>query len=161
MDNPDRFADFRVVRDTLRAEKKARRHAEPTPNGQAPPPPDLRVFNPADWENDPEPEDRKWIVPDYILDETVALLSADGGTGKSYLKLQLAAARALEREWIGLLPEPGRTLVLSCEDDIKEMKRRLYGILKFYKSEARPDGATGPTSETISAWSISLAKILS
>jgi hypothetical protein len=35
MDNPDRFADFRVVRDSLRAEKKARRHAEPPPNGQA------------------------------------------------------------------------------------------------------------------------------
>jgi hypothetical protein len=34
-DNPDRFADFRVVRDSLRAEKKAQRHAEPPPNGQA------------------------------------------------------------------------------------------------------------------------------
>ena len=92
----------------------------------------LTGHNPADWATDPEPEPRKWIVPGYIPDETVTLLYADGGTGKSYLKLQLAVARALARDWIGLLPEPGRTLVLSCEDDLKEMKRRLYGILKFY-----------------------------
>src|ERR1700730_15046900 len=37
------------------------------------------------------------IVPDYIPDETVPLLYADGGTGKSYLKLQLAIARALAK----------------------------------------------------------------
>jgi RecA-family ATPase len=109
---------------------------EPTeawwPNGQdAKPPIILRGFNPADWQ-DTEPERRKWIVPDYIPDETVTLLSADGGTGKSWIKLQLAVARALARDWLGLLPEPGKTLVLSCEDDLEEMHRRLDSILKFY-----------------------------
>jgi hypothetical protein len=101
----------------------------------------LLGFNPSDWETDPEPEQRKWVVPNYIPDETVTLLYADGGTGKSYLKLQIATARALGRDWVGLLPEPGRTLVLSCEDDLKEMKRRLYGILKFYLPDIKDPGA--------------------
>jgi RecA-family ATPase len=100
-----------------------------------------RITNPADWEGDPEPEERKSIVPGYILDETVTLFSADGGSGKSYLELQLAIARALASEWIGLVPAPGRTLVLSTEDDTAEMKRRMHGILQFYKSDARPFGA--------------------
>jgi RecA-family ATPase len=60
------------------------------------------------------------------------MMSGDGGTGKSYLAHQLLVARALGREWIGLLPTPGKTLYLSCEDNLQEMKRRQYGILKFY-----------------------------
>jgi RecA-family ATPase len=90
-----------------------------------------RVINPADWEGKPVPS-RKWIVPDIIPDETVTLLSGDGAGGKSLLALQLGAARALGKEWIGLLPEPGRTLILSAEDDSDEMQRRLDDIRKFY-----------------------------
>jgi RecA-family ATPase len=90
-----------------------------------------RIINPAEWEGLPVPP-REWIVPDYIPDKTVSLLGGDGATGKSLLALQLAAARALSREWVGLLPEPGRTLVLSAEDDADEMQRRLDDIRKFY-----------------------------
>ena len=75
---------------------------------------------------------REWIVSDYIPHKTVTLLFGDGGTGKSLLALQLASARALAREWIGLLPEPGQTLVLSAEDDADELQRRLDDIRKFY-----------------------------
>ena len=60
------------------------------------PPVILHAFNPADWQGKRAPP-RKSIVPDYIPDETVTLLYADGGTGKSYLKLQLAVARALAK----------------------------------------------------------------
>jgi RecA-family ATPase len=60
------------------------------------------------------------------------MLSGDGGQGKSLLALQLAVGRALARGWIGLLPEPGRTLVLSAEDDGDEMHRRLDAVCKFY-----------------------------
>jgi RecA-family ATPase len=109
--------------------------AEALPNGiDTKPPVTLRGFNPRDWQGT-EPEPRKWIVPGYIPDETVTLLSADGGTGKSWIKLQLAVARALARDWLGLLPEPGKTLVLSCEDDLNEMHRRLDSILKFYAKQ--------------------------
>jgi len=104
-------------------------NAEQAPDTK--PPVILHAFNPADWEGKKAPP-RKWIVPNYIPDGTVTLLYADGGTGKSYLKLQLAVARATAREWIGLIPEPGRTLVLSTEDDLDEMWRRLEGMLPFF-----------------------------
>jgi archaellum biogenesis ATPase FlaH len=95
-------------------------------------PPKLRrIINPAVWEGLPVPP-REWIVPDYIPHKTVTLLSGDGSIGKSLLALQLAVARAIAREWIGLLPEPGRTLILSAEDDADEMHRRLEDIRKYY-----------------------------
>lgn len=95
------------------------------------PPKFRRIINPADWEGLPVPP-REWIVPGYIPHKTVTLLSGDGSVGKSLLALQLAAGRALAREWIGLMPEPGRTLILSAEDDADEMHRRLEDIRKFY-----------------------------
>ena len=96
----------------------------------APVPIILRGFNPADWEGLPVPP-REWTVRDKIPHKTVTLLSGDGSIGKSLLALQLAVARAIAREWIGLLPEPGRTLILSAEDDADEMHRRLEDIRKF------------------------------
>jgi RecA-family ATPase len=92
---------------------------------------DLHGFNPADWEGRKAPS-RRWNVPDYIPHGTVSLLYADGGTGKGYLVLQLAVARAVAREWIGLMPEPGRTLVLSTEDDLDELWRRIERMLPFF-----------------------------
>ncbi len=93
----------------------------------------LRAINPVDWEGVEVPE-REWIVPDYVPHKIVTLLSGDGATGKSLLALQLAVGRALALEWIGLLPEPGRTLILSAEDDADEMNRRLNDVRKFYKA---------------------------
>ena len=100
------------------------------PNGAAASPV-LRIFNPADWEGKKAPP-RRWDVPDYIPHGSPALLYADGGTGKGYLGLQLAVGRDLAKEWIGLMPEPGRTIVLSTEDDHDEMWRRIEGMLPFY-----------------------------
>jgi RecA-family ATPase len=90
-----------------------------------------RIINPADWEGLPVPE-REWIVPGYIPHKTVTLFYGDGGIGKSLLALQLCVAMAIGREWIGLLPELGRTLVLSAEDDAEEMQRRVEDIRRFY-----------------------------
>ena len=111
--------------------EEAKRDARQGEGKPAAAPITLRGVNPADWEGTTAAP-RLWVVPDYMPDRTVTLLYADGGTGKSYLKLQLAVARAVAREWIGLLPEPGRTLVLSTEDDIDEMHRRIEGIIPFY-----------------------------
>jgi RecA-family ATPase len=97
----------------------------------AQPPKFRRIINPAEWEGLPVPE-REWIVRGYVPHKTATLLSGDGSIGKSLLALQLAAGRALAREWIGLMPEPGRTLILSAEDDADEMHRRLEDIRKFY-----------------------------
>jgi RecA-family ATPase len=72
------------------------------------------------------------VVPLYVPHPTVTLLYGDGAVGKSLLGLQLGAARALGKEWIGLLPEPGRTIYFSAEDDEDEMHRRLDDIRRFY-----------------------------
>jgi RecA-family ATPase len=102
------------------------------PNGSGEASPKFaHIINPGNWEGAPIPN-RKWIVPDYIPHKAVTMLSGDGGQGKSLLALQLAVARTLARDWIGLLPEPGRTLILSAEDDSDEMHRRLDAIRKFY-----------------------------
>jgi RecA-family ATPase len=117
--------------DDGRPSGEARRNGDARPDA---PPIALKVINPAvDWEGK-KAQLRKWIVPGYFSDETVGFLYGDGGTGKSLLIHQLAIARALAREWIDLLPEPGRTLVLSTEDDVDEMWRRVEGILPFYKA---------------------------
>jgi RecA-family ATPase len=114
------------------ARERYEARAEPWPNGpDARPPKFSRIINPAELEGLPVPP-REWIVPGYIPHKTVTLLSGDGSVGKSLLALQLAAGRALAREWIGLMPEPGRTLILSAEDDADEMHRRLEDIRKFY-----------------------------
>jgi RecA-family ATPase len=128
----DNFEDPDIERPT----KKAR----PEPNGAGEgsgPVIELKAFDPADWVSDPEPEERKHIVENYILDETTTLLSGDGGTGKSYIAHQLVVAMALGREWIGLPPEPGKTksIYLSCEDNLAEMKRRQRGILRFHDAD--------------------------
>jgi RecA-family ATPase len=89
--------------------------------------PKLKVINPQDWKERSRAE-RKWIVPNVIPDETVTILFGDGGIGKSMIALQLAAARSVAgpmTDWLGFLPEPGRTLMLSAEDDEDEMHRRL------------------------------------
>jgi hypothetical protein len=59
----------------------------PRPNGHAAnnngSAPDLpHVINPADWEGAQIPE-RKWIVPDYIPDASVTMLSGDAGRAKA------------------------------------------------------------------------------
>jgi RecA-family ATPase len=96
-------------------------------NGADPPVRFKSIINPADWEGKPRPE-RKWIIRDVIPDEAPTLLYGDGGLGKSLAGLQLAAVRSIAEtttDWFGFLPEPGRTLVLSSEDDEDEMHRRL------------------------------------
>jgi RecA-family ATPase len=63
----------------------------------------------------------------------VALLYGDGGLGKSLIAMQLAVARAVKQMWLGLKTAPGRTLVLSAEDDANELHRRLATIALHYK----------------------------
>ena len=90
-----------------------------------------RIIDPTAWEGIPAPA-RKWVVDNLIPAGTVTLLSGDGAAGKSTLGLQLGVARALKRQWLSTVPMPGRTLVLSAEDDADEIHRRLEAILTHY-----------------------------
>lgn len=63
----------------------------------------------------------------------VTLLYGDGGTGKSLAALQLAAATALGRDWLGLsLDGQGPALFFSAEDDREELHRRLDCVARSY-----------------------------
>ena len=71
---------------------------------------------------------RPWLVPGMIPDRTVTLLAGDGGTGKSLLAQQLAAAVSTGGNWLGAALVQGRAIYLSAEDDLDEVHRRLVDI---------------------------------
>lgn len=71
---------------------------------------------------------REWLLPDWIPLNAVTLLAGDGGTGKSLVALQLAAACATGNTFLGLRPLQCPSLVLACEDDFDEIHRRLADI---------------------------------
>ena len=71
---------------------------------------------------------REWLVPGMIPIGTVTLLGGDGGTGKSLLALQLAAATVAGESWLDRAPAYGTALYLSAEDDRDELHRRMAAI---------------------------------
>ena len=98
----------------------------------------LRV---ATWGNTP-PEARQWLIDDKLPAGRVALLTGEGGAGKSRLALQLAAGIASggnDGEWIvapgrmmrlgSAVPMDGANVVFaSWEDEPQEFYRRLHQI---------------------------------
>ena len=79
--------------------------------------------------HDPEPQ-RLWIGEDVIPDETLTLLTGEGGIGKSTLALQLAVAMRIDCEWLGMKVAQGPVLFVSSEDDRKDINLSLRAILK-------------------------------
>lgn len=72
----------------------------------------------------PRVEHVRGLVPAH----NVTLLAGDGGTGKSLLALQLAAATAAGTSWLGLPTMDGTALFITAEDDIDEVHRRLDDV---------------------------------
>ena len=85
----------------------------------------------ARFDREPIP-DRDWGVRDRFPRRNVALLSGEGGIGKSMLLLQLGVAHVISRDWLRSLPEPGPVVAVNCEDEGDELVRRLDPILKHY-----------------------------
>ena len=88
---------------------------------------ELPVITAAAFAGEPVPP-RRWILQDVIPDRTVSIVAGDGGDGKTTLMLQLAAAIAGDRPWLGHNPESGGVLFVSAEDDRDEIHRRLAAI---------------------------------
>ncbi|PNG27895.1 AAA family ATPase [Methylocella silvestris] len=93
----------------------------------------LKVVSAHDLANERAPE-RLWLVPEMIPRGKTTLLYGNGGDGKSLLNLQLNVAVATGTDWIGHMPEPGGVLLISAEDDVDEVHRRLADIVS-----GRPD----------------------
>lgn len=88
---------------------------------------ETRFFRATEFEGAPVPE-RDWVVDGLIPAKTVTILNGDGGTGKSLIALQLAAAAALGTAWMGRVVDSGPVLFLSAEDDREELHRRIDGV---------------------------------
>jgi RecA-family ATPase len=79
--------------------------------------------------HDPEPQ-RKWIVEDVVPDETLTLLTGEGGIGKTTLAFQLAVAMRTDGDWLGMKVTQGTVFFVTSEDDRKDVNLNLRAILK-------------------------------
>ena len=93
----------------------------------------LSFIDMSGWDDHPAPP-RPWAVHDRIPRRQPTLLSGEGAIGKTILLLQLAAAHALGRDWIGTMPELGPVIYFGAEDDADELHRRLTGIAAHYRT---------------------------
>ena len=99
-------------------------------------------LHPLTWAMIGEPQPRQWLIDRWLPAGSVALLTGEGGAGKSRLALQLAAGIAANRtspdSWIAgkaapklgaAVPEGGLPVVYATwEDRAEEMARRLSQI---------------------------------
>lgn len=76
-----------------------------------------------------------WMVEGCFLRGTVAMISGDGGVGKSLLLQMLLTALALGRPWLGIQTQPVKTFGFFCEDDMDELHRRQQNINRLYGIE--------------------------
>ena len=77
---------------------------------------------------DTEPQPAQWLFKDVLPCGELAVLAASGGTGKSFLMLQLAMHYAMGRSWGPFEVNPataGRVAVISAEDNRASMHRRI------------------------------------
>lgn len=77
---------------------------------------------------------RPWLVEDWLLKGKVTELVAPGGVGKSALSIGIAVSVALgEGSHLGVdVREGGRVLIVNVEDDVIEMRKRLYAFQKLH-----------------------------
>ena len=88
-----------------------------------------------------KPERRRWLIEGWLPEGRIGLLAGKGGSGKSRLALQLAAALAGREgrsgvDWLPGAPPagpgritPGRqapVVIASWEDELDELRRRRY-----------------------------------
>lgn len=91
----------------------ARREHEPTP---------VEELEPAD------PGPVEWAIEPLVLDRTVTLLYAPGGSGKTYVALWLALLAENGVAFRGHQVAPRRVLYLDWESDSRETRRRLWRL---------------------------------
>jgi hypothetical protein len=77
----------------------------------------------SDWADKPVPE-RRWVVRERILRGNTAILSGDGGVGKTTIASQLAVSVEQGFAWLNaVVEEKGPVLFFSAEEDEQEMWR--------------------------------------
>lgn len=84
------------------------------------------------------PKAREYIIEPLLPRGVTGALVAPGGTGKSFMLMQLAVAVASGSPLLGYaVPEPAGVLMLAAEDDRDEIHRRMTAIVgSFHDREA-------------------------
>lgn len=77
-----------------------------------------------------KPEAPKFVLDGWLPDNSVTLLSGHGGTGKSFIALNLGLALAQGLPILGARPTPHRVLYMHCEDprDVVHWRMSHYGL---------------------------------
>jgi phage/plasmid primase-like uncharacterized protein len=89
---------------------------------------------------DSPPPERRWLLDDLLPLGVVGMLAAGGGTGKSFLMMQMAIAVATGRPFLGMeVGEPGGVLMVAAEDEREELHRRLWRIVQYMRSHGSLD----------------------
>ena len=120
------------VHDAVKAEAEATPAPETAPTGP-------EFIRASDLALRPVPP-REWLVPDLVPGSTVTTISGDGGVGKSLLALQLAISTSLGLPWAGRHIETAPALMVTAEDDIDEVLRRITDIAALIDTDPREMG---------------------
>lgn len=90
--------------------------------------PTAPLVSPPSWPKEPPPR-VAWVAHNLIPRGDVSSLGGDGGSGKTMLALQLAAAMARgAQDWLGAVVDPGPVVFLSGEEPEDEIRRRVARI---------------------------------
>ena len=82
---------------------------------------------------------RRWLVPHWIPQNDVTLLTGDGGIGKTTIALQLAnACRYSVVPWLDMPVVPGPVLYVSAEEPLDELHFRMEQVTAGRKEQAHP-----------------------
>lgn len=100
----------------------------------------MRELGGEDW-LDVEPPAQTWLLKrgdkPVLARGVVGMLIAPGGTGKTQSLVQLAISVATALPWLATfdVATPGRVVLLLAEEDIREVRRRLYYAAKAMRLE--------------------------
>ena len=85
------------------------------------------------------PVPRRFLLEEFLMERVVSLLIAPGGTGKSMLALYIAVCVAAGIPLFGRFTAkvPRKVLFISGEDDLEELKRRLFKIFEIESDEVK------------------------
>jgi putative DNA primase/helicase len=149
----DKPEDFRVIRDRIRTEEKARRHAEPRPNGEAAQAPQLSITVMQDADT-LEMEIIEWLWLHWLALGKLHLIAGAPEAGKTTIALALAATISSGNYWPdGKRARTGNVLIWTSEDSLADtIKPRLVRMgadlshIKFIIAQREPNGKTRPFS---------------
>jgi RecA-family ATPase len=117
---------YEVHRDDAKPQRPGGNGGEPEREAPIKP---LRTVSAASWADKTIPE-RRWVVLGRLLRGSVAILSGDGGIGKTTIALQAAVGVVLNLGWLnGVVMEQGPVLFSTAEEDEPEVWRRTGAIV--------------------------------